>query len=65
MGARARRASAGDVERDVELDVDVLTNRALDAFDGSEARLTCVFGGCPVVRAAQSLVLVTARLMTA
>jgi dimethylamine/trimethylamine dehydrogenase len=46
----------------IELGIDILVSHALDGFDGREVRLGCVFSGRSVVRSAQSLVLVTARL---
>jgi len=45
----------------IELGVDIVVSHALDGFDGSEARLACVFTGRSIIRPAQSLMLVTSR----
>ena len=46
----------------IELGIEIVVSHALDGFDGREARLACVFSGRSIVRPAQSLMLVTARL---
>jgi dimethylamine/trimethylamine dehydrogenase len=45
----------------MDLDVEVITARALTRFDGSHATLECVHGGEPVQRAVESVVNVTLR----
>jgi dimethylamine/trimethylamine dehydrogenase len=45
----------------IEAGIEIVTNRALDGFDGREARLACVFTGRTIARPAQSLLAVTAR----
>ncbi len=45
----------------IELGVEIVVSHALEGFDGSEARLSCVFTGRGIVRSVQSLMLVTSR----
>jgi len=48
-------------ERLVELGVQIITAHGLDEFDGSKARLSCVYGGQDRVLETDAVVLVTAR----
>jgi len=48
-------------QRLIELGVEIITAHGLDEFDGSKARLSCVYSERPRVVAADALVLVTAR----
>jgi dimethylamine/trimethylamine dehydrogenase len=45
----------------LELDVDVVTGKAVEGFDGEDVDLACVYTGRASRRAAASLVMVTAR----
>ena len=51
-------------QRLLQLGVDIVTAHGLDGFDGSEARLSCVYTGHSRVIAADAVVLVTARTPT-
>ncbi len=46
----------------IDLGVEIVVSHALEGFDGSAARLACVFSRRTITRSAQSLVMVTARL---
>jgi len=48
-------------ERLVQLGVQIITAHGLDEFDGSKARLSCVYGGQARVIETDAVVLVTAR----
>ena len=45
----------------IEAGVEIVTNHGLEGFDGTEARLACVFTGRTITRPARSLLTVTAR----
>jgi dimethylamine/trimethylamine dehydrogenase len=49
-------------QRLVQLGVEIITAHGLDGFDGSEARLGCVYNGQTRVVAADAVLLVTARV---
>lgn len=45
----------------IEAGVEIVANRGLEGFDGTEARLACVFTGRTITAPAKSLLTVTAR----